>query len=383
MPDYTFEEAEKFILSREFFGMKLGLENIRDFLDSIGTPQSNYKTIHISGTNGKGSTASMLASILMAQGYKTGLFTSPHLISLRERMKVNGRMIPKRSVVTFINRYRPELVKTKLSFFELMTAMAFDYFSKTKIDIAVIETGLGGRLDASNVLKPILTITTEISHDHLEILGKTLPKIAREKAGIIKERTPHLIGLMPPQAGKVFRSTCSAMKAPLYVLNKKDFKINQQAMSLDYKCNGTSLKNLKPSLTGIHQLYNAALVLKAATILKKHDIRISKKALSNGLKNTDWPGRFQIIPFKNKPDHILDVSHNVTGVRAFVESFKLIYPNKKAYILTGFVKRKEHQKMFDKLGGTLIIRHGEGHMGSKDFGQPYKEFPFLLKLVDC
>lgn len=349
MPKHTYSEAEKFVLSREFFGMKLGLENIRNFLQSIDNPQDKYKTIHISGTNGKGSTASMLASILRTQGYKTGLFTSPHLISLRERMNVNGKMIPQKSVAAFIDRHRQQLTKTKLSFFELITAMALDYFARAKVEIAVIETGLGGRLDASNVLKPVLTITTEISRDHLEILGKTLPKIAREKAGIIKKNVPHLIGMMPENAEVVFSKRCRQLKTPLYKLNKNNFKINSDSISFDYNSNGFSLKNIKPSLVGIHQLNNAALATKAVSILNKNKIRISKKALFSGLKNTRWPGRFQIVEYKRKPDHILDVSHNLAGIKAFVETFLLLYPHKKAHIITGFVKRKEHKKIFNNL----------------------------------
>ena len=163
MRKHTYVSAEKFILSREFFGMKLGLDNITEFLDDIGSPQLQYLTVHIAGTNGKGSTASLLASVLRAAGYKTGLFTSPHLVSLRERIRVNGRMISTRSVAAFIDRHRKELTRRKLSFFELVAAMALDHFQRSGVDIAVIETGLGGRLDATNVLAPILTIITDIS----------------------------------------------------------------------------------------------------------------------------------------------------------------------------------------------------------------------------
>ena len=204
MRKHSFVSAEKYILSREFFGMKLGLENITEFLSDLDNPQKKYLTIHISGTNGKGSTASILAAIFQENGYKTGLFTSPHLVSLRERIRVNGNLISKNSVTGFINRNRLELSRRKLSFFELISAMAFDYFSRQKVDVAIIETGLGGRLDATNVLHPILTITTGISKDHSEILGNSLPVIAKEKAGIIKPDTPHLVGLIPKNTFKVF-----------------------------------------------------------------------------------------------------------------------------------------------------------------------------------
>ncbi|HWR83019.1 MAG TPA: Mur ligase family protein, partial [Candidatus Deferrimicrobium sp.] len=197
MPKHTYRQAERFLLSREFFGMKLGLENITRFLDFIGSPQRAYPTIHIAGTNGKGSVAAMLDAILRAAGYKCGLYTSPHLVDMRERIRVNGRKIPAPSVAAFVDRHRPELTKRKLSFFEVMTALALEHFEKTRVDVAVIETGLGGRLDATNVLAPLLTIVTDISHDHMDILGASLTKIAREKAGIIKPSTPHLVGLLP------------------------------------------------------------------------------------------------------------------------------------------------------------------------------------------
>lgn len=349
MPKHTYDAAEKFILSREFFGMKLGLENITDFLNQLGSPQNNYLTIHISGTNGKGSTSAMIASVLQEQGYKTGLFTSPHLVSLRERVKVNSRKIPKPSVRSFIDRNRKLLSKKKLSYFELITAMALDYFSRCKVDIAVIETGLGGRLDASNVLNPILTITTDISRDHMEILGKSITQIANEKAGILKKGTPHLIGLLPEQAVKIFERKAKSINSKLVKLTRANFHFHLSNMSFDFKSNGFNISNLKPSLYGVHQLKNSALTLKAVFILSELGLKISKKAVVNGIKKTKWKARFQIINYKRKPDHILDVSHNEAGIKTFVESFKQLYPNKKAYIITGFVKRKEHQKIFNHL----------------------------------
>jgi dihydrofolate synthase/folylpolyglutamate synthase len=349
MPKHTYEAAEKFILSREFFGMKLGLENITDFLIQLNSPQNNYHTIHISGTNGKGSTAAMLASVLHEQGYKTGLFTSPHLVSLRERVKVNGRKISRPSVSLFIDRNRKLLTKRKLSFFELITAMALDYFSRCKVDIAIIETGLGGRLDASNVLNPLLTITTDISYDHVEILGQSITKIANEKAGIVKPGTPHLIGLLPNQAVNVFERKAKRIKSPLIKLSKKDFKFDLFKMSCDFRSNGMNITDLRPSLLGIHQLKNSVLAMKAVSVLRNLGYKVSQKAIINGLKSTVWHGRFQVVNYKWKPDHVFDVSHNTAGIKAFVDSFKLLYPNKKAYIITGFVKRKEHQKIFNYL----------------------------------
>ncbi|UCG63110.1 MAG: bifunctional folylpolyglutamate synthase/dihydrofolate synthase [Candidatus Zixiibacteriota bacterium] len=349
MRRHTYASAERYILSREFFGMKLGLENITAFLESIGSPQTKYKTIHIAGTNGKGSTAAMLASIYHAQGYKTGLFTSPHLVSLRERVRVDGRMIPKRSVVSFVDRYRKVLSERKLSFFELITAMALEHFARTRVDIAVVETGLGGRLDASNVLSPELTITTDISRDHLEILGYTIPKIAREKAGIIKSSVPHLIGLLPLSAEKVIRTTCKEVGAPFFKLHKSNFVVYPNEMSLNFQYNGLAIRKVKPSLPGPHQLKNTALVLKAVSVLRERGLRVGKRAISEGISRTDWPGRFQIIRRSNLPTHVFDVCHNAAGIESFVDTIQKTFPGRKAKVITGFVKRKQHQKMFNSL----------------------------------
>ncbi len=349
MRKHTYVSAEKFILSREFFGMKLGLDNITEFLGDIGSPQNQYLTIHIAGTNGKGSTASLLASVLRRAGYKTGLFTSPHLVSLTERITVNGRRISTRSVSAFVDRHRAELTRRKLSFFELVTAMGLDHFQRSGVDIAVIETGLGGRLDATNVLSPTMTIITDISRDHMEILGPGLRRIAREKAGIIKPSVPNLVGLLPDAAEKVVRSVCAQRRAPFHQIRKSEFSVDGPRMRLDFKSNGFSFRGLQPSLYGQHQLRNTALALKAVSLLRRSGLSISKKAVVEGLKTVHWPGRFQVITGKNRPTHVFDVGHNVGGMQAFVQSFQNRFPEKKALIITGFVKRKEHQKMFDEL----------------------------------
>jgi dihydrofolate synthase/folylpolyglutamate synthase len=227
--------------------------------------------------------------------------------------------------------------------------MALDYFSRCNVDIAIIETGLGGRLDASNVLNPLLTITTDISYDHVEILGQSITKIANEKAGIIKPNTPHLIGLLPNQAVKVFERKCKSIKSPFIKLSKRDYKFDPYKMTCDFNSNGLNIKNLKPSLFGVHQLKNSVLTMKTLSVLCQLGYKVSNRAISKGLNSTVWPGRFQVIKYKRKPDHIFDVSHNTAGIKAFVDSFQLLYPNKKAYIITGFVKRKEHQKIFNYL----------------------------------
>ena len=349
MSRLAYESARRFIFSREFFGMKLGLENITEFLDQLGQPQDKYKTVHIAGTNGKGSTAAMLERIFRAQGYKTGLYTSPHLVDFRERIQVKGHKIDKQSVVEFISAHKKVLQNRKLTFFEVVTALAFDYFARMKVEVAVIETGLGGRLDATNVLSPNLTITTDIDFDHTEVLGATLKKISREKAGIIKSGKPHLIGLLPEQAMEIFARQCKQLKSPLYKLCDTDFRMQIDRMSVDFKDKGLQLSEVAPTLYGPHQLKNTALVLKAVSIFRQNGLYVSRKAVVEGIESTNWPGRFQVLSRPGYPTVVLDVAHNPGGVRAFVESFKLRFPNQPATLVTGFVKGKKHQPMFDLL----------------------------------
>ncbi|MDF1546153.1 MAG: bifunctional folylpolyglutamate synthase/dihydrofolate synthase [bacterium] len=358
MRRHNYVSAEKYILSREFFGMKLGLDNISEFLSDIGTPQDKFPTIHISGTNGKGSTAAMLDSILRAAGYKCGLFTSPHLVSLRERVRVNGQPIPKRSVTAFIDRHRHALSRRKLSFFELITAMAFEHFNRSKVDVAVIETGLGGRLDASNVLHPELTITTEVSRDHIEILGDSVEKIAFEKAGIVKTEVPHLIGIMPKTVERIFRERCRQMGAPLVRLRRNEYQADPTRMLLSLSANGLSVARQEVGLYGVHQIRNAALAVKAAMLLKERGWKINRASVSLGLKSVSWPGRFQISRTEMGQTLVLDVGHNSSGVKSLVDSFEKRFPGRKATVITGLVKRKEHQEIFDHLSRIA----GEYHL---------------------
>ncbi|MFH1688481.1 MAG: folylpolyglutamate synthase/dihydrofolate synthase family protein [bacterium] len=329
--------------------MKLGLQNVSEFLELVGSPQTKYPSIHISGTNGKGSCVTMLASILTAAGYRTGLFTSPHLVSPRERIKVDGRMIHPASVTAFVDRFRPELTRRKISFFELFASMAFWHFERSAVDIAVIETGLGGRLDATNVLQPMLTITTDISRDHVEILGHSLRKIAWEKAGIIKPGIPHLIGMLPDVASREMARVSRSRGSDLWCLHQREIIMNPAGAGFDFADANLSLSPVKPPLDGRHQVLNTALVIKAVGLLRRKGLKISKRAVSEGLRLTDWPGRFQIRRRRGQPTVVLDVAHNERGMEALVRTFQQHFPNRKAHVLTGFVKRKPHQQMFNHL----------------------------------
>jgi dihydrofolate synthase/folylpolyglutamate synthase len=339
-----YKSALRFILSRELFGMKLGLENISNLLNSLGHPEKKLAAIHIAGTNGKGSTAAYIDSILRKAGYKTGIFTSPHLVDFRERVRVNGDQINERYITSFIAKHRKEISKNKITFFELCTALAFNYFADRRVDIAIIETGLGGRLDATNTITPLVSIITDISYDHTHILGRTLKKIAYEKAGIIKRNVPALIGLMPPSAKKEIRQIAKLRKSKIHCLSEKNFRQNKQPFLFDYRHGLMKFSNLESSLPGVHQIRNSALSIRAMEILGEKGYKISNQAIRDGLKNAHWPGRFQILYKPDQPTVILDVGHNPGGFKAMTDCFKALYPKRKAKILIGMVSLKDLEK---------------------------------------
>jgi len=210
--------------------------------------------------------------------------------------------------------------------------------------------GLGGRLDATNVLQPVVTVITDISFDHTEILGPTLSDIAREKAGIVKPGIPMVVGLLPVEARRVTAAVCDDLGAPLVSLTKKDFRVAQNGLGLDFMSHELHLSNLMPSLKGPHQMRNAAVVLKTAEVIRKQGMSLPLRAVKTGIEHTDWPGRFQIVrKTRSSPTVVLDVCHNPSGAAAFVDTFRRVFPGRRAHVLLGFVKRKAHQEMIDHL----------------------------------
>ena len=229
----------------------------------------------------------------------------------------------------------------------MVTALAFGYFRDQQVDYAVIEVGLGGRLDATNLLTPLVTVCTDISFDHVEILGKTLTRIAKEKAGIIKPGVPHVVGILPPEAGKVMKQTCRQRKAPLFAVTLRTASVDKVHLSLKYSYTASKRINLAPSLKGLHQLKNTTVALKTLSVLRERGVPISAKSIVNGIQNTNWPGRFQMIRLPKGPTVVLDVCHNAAGARAFADTFKRVFPAKRASVILGVVKKKEHQEMVE------------------------------------
>jgi len=298
---------------------KPGLENTIRILTALHQPQNSFRSIHVAGTNGKGSVSHFLSSILQSAGFKTGLYTSPHLVDFGERIRVNGETIDKQFVVDFVENHKSLIEKVQPSFFEITMAMAFDYFAKSEVDVAVIEVGLGGRLDSTNIIQPELSIITNISFDHEEFLGHTLPEIAAEKAGIIKPHTPVVIGEALSETKPVFIQKALEMNAPIFFSEDSRQVFFERYEENRMWVKTSDGKSYLVGLTGNYQLKNIATVLTAVDQLRKTNFEITESNLKEGLEKviekTGLQGRWQII--SSSPEIIADTGHNPGGI-AFV-----------------------------------------------------------------
>jgi dihydrofolate synthase/folylpolyglutamate synthase len=342
---------------------KKDLHNTLVLLDALGNPQDNFKSIHIAGTNGKGSASHMLAAVFHKAGYKTGLYTSPHLYDFRERIKVSGKeqldMVSQDFVVSFIEKIKPLIEKIEPSFFEVTVAMAFEWFAVQKIDIAIIETGLGGRLDSTNVITPELSIITNIGWDHMNLLGDSLDKIAGEKAGIIKNGIPVVIGETLPETKPVFEHKAKVCHSEIlcaencYTIAHVQPDIELIMLTLKNKKSGI-VDIYKCDLPGIYQQYNVRTVITALDVLRKQGWRISNEniteALQDAKKITGLGGRWQVI--HKHPFVVLDVAHNDAGIKVLVQQInalkhKLSLGN--IHVVIGMVKDKDIDKVLSLL----------------------------------
>lgn len=332
---------------------KKDIHNTIALCDALHNPHLNFKSIHVAGTNGKGSVSHMLASILQAAGYKTGLYTSPHLYDFRERIRINGEMISKEEVVDFTQRIQPLIDKISPSFFEVTVAMAFDYFSHHKVDFAVIETGLGGRLDSTNIITPELSIITNIGWDHMQLLGDTLEKIAFEKAGIIKKEVPVVIGKMQEESWPVFLSKAQNEMAPLELAsaNRSIASYHWDKESLYVKINGASYETpFELDLCGIYQCNNLLTVLAAIDQLTNAGFSIGKEAIYSGIKNTKKNtgllGRWEQL--SSNPALVVDVAHNPEGIEQVLLQLKHTSYDK-LHLIMGMVKDKDCERVLSSL----------------------------------
>ncbi len=309
-------EAVSYLDRFQFHGFRLGLERIETALKALGDPQDRYPCIHVAGSNGKGSVCAALSSILSEAGFRVGLYTSPHLYSLNERFRLDMESVPDRELTGLINDVAA-LVESgmELSYFEFTTAMAFFWFARKGVDIAVIETGLGGRLDATNVINPLASVITNISLEHQSYLGKNIEKIAREKAGIIKSGVPVVTGALTRRAESVISDAAASRQARIVGMGR-DFKVRAgDAGGFDYSGRVFQVDGLRFALPGDHQVENAAVALAALETIIGQDFQVNEKAVRTGLLNTSWPGRSEFLRNGDR-QVLLDGAHNRAGIKA-------------------------------------------------------------------
>lgn len=345
----TIQETMEFIHSTSWKGSQLGLERITELMHLLGDPQDELRYVHIAGTNGKGSTAAMLASVLTEAGYRTGLYTSPYIYRFNERIKINGIDISDGELAALAERVKPQVNKMtdKPTEFEIITAMSFIYFQEKDCDVVVLEVGLGGRLDSTNVIKePEISVITNIDFDHMEVLGDTLEKIASEKAGIIKESTPVILYEQSVEVMRVISEKCCERNASLMVTDKHALVSVSDSLfgqSFDYR----SRKALTIPLAGRFQLNNAAVVLDTLDVMKEKGCHISEQAIRDGLKKTVWPGRFEVL--SREPIFIVDGAHNPNGVKAFSDCLEEYFSGEKLSFIMGVMADKDYTDMIKEV----------------------------------
>jgi len=329
---------------------KADLSNTVALCEALGNPETKFKSIHVAGTNGKGSTSHMIAAILQAAGYRTGLYTSPHLKEFTERIKINGEAVDRNFVVDFVERTQPLIDRIQPSFFEVTVGMAFDYFAQQQVDVAVVEVGMGGRLDSTNVITPDLSIITNISRDHMGLLGDTLTKVAFEKAGIIKPGVPVIISERQEEVEDVFIQRAAQMNADI-VFAADLVQLHAHDGGFDvYQQGSLWLEGLVPGLKGNYQLRNLPGVLVSALVLRELGYELPDKAVTDGIGNvismTGLKGRWQVIG--HEPLTICDIAHNEAGLREVLTQLSAT-PHQHLNIVFGMVNDKEREKILGLL----------------------------------
>lgn len=325
----TYAEAIKFLYGLSWFGARFGLETTRALAERTGNPQGKLRFIHVAGTNGKGSTCAMLESIYRAAGLRVGLFTSPHLVSFRERIQVNRQLISQPDMVRLVDELRallPHDPAMPITLFEFVTVLALRYFAEQKCDLVIWETGLGGRLDATNIVTPLASIITNIGLDHQQWLGDTLEKIAAEKAGIIKPGIPVITAAEQPEVLHVIEAVAKEHRAPLAWVTDDATQLPQSA------------------LDGVHQKINAALALAAVQALQKQ-IPVSAAVVQRGLDTVHWPGRLQLLTCPDGQRFLLDGAHNVAGAEVLRAALRQNYPAGQSTLILGILGDKEWRAM--------------------------------------
>ncbi|MEY4704980.1 MAG: Bifunctional protein FolC: Folylpolyglutamate synthase and Dihydrofolate synthase [Nitrospirota bacterium] len=351
----TYSSAVNYLYCLQKHGIKLGLETMTALMGRLGMPQARYRTLHIAGTNGKGSTAAMAAAVLQSAGYRVGLYTSPHLVEFRERIRVNGEMIAEPQVAQLTEQLQalcqPDLSPT---FFEYTTAMAFQYFAETGVDVAVLEVGLGGRFDATNVVTPMACAITTIALDHQDYLGTTLSSIAFEKAGIIKPGVPVVLGRLEDEAWRTIEQVARDRQAPVLRVDE-DFRTEGESPAqFSYRGPRLHYDGLTCALEGRHQLDNAACALALVEAAAPQGIAVTEEAVREGLRAVNWAGRLEVVD--HRPTVVLDGAHNPAAAMALADYLALairMHPRCRVVLVLGMMRDKDHRGFVEPFRGLV------------------------------
>jgi len=344
------KEYEEYLAGLEKFGTVFGLESIKWILSLLDNPHLGIKTVHVAGTNGKGSVVSMLSCMLQEEGYKVGKYISPHLVSFTERISINEVEIREEEVADIANvlrkRVRDADEKRFFTYFDFTTALAFEFFYERQTDICIVETGMGGRLDSTNVVSPLVSIITNVDYDHMNYLGSELPGIAREKAGIIKKGVPVVTGA-DGLSLEVIEETARGADSTVYALGR-DFRFGKEGDQLmAYDGMKRQIDNLFVNLRGDHQLMNGALALAAAECLEGPGFRVSEAAMRNGLSRVNWQGRLEVV--NERPLILLDGAHNVQGIRSLKQYLRGHFTEKRKILVFGVMRDKAYGEMVEEI----------------------------------
>ncbi|UCC66293.1 MAG: bifunctional folylpolyglutamate synthase/dihydrofolate synthase [Deltaproteobacteria bacterium] len=323
--------------------MVFGLENISRLLRALGDPHNDLKVIHIGGTNGKGSVCAMMASIFQEGGYKVGLYTSPHLVDFTERIQINGAEISWEDVVRLTDllrrRVEEESIPQRFTFFDFTTAMAIYYFSLQEVDLSILEVGLGGRLDSTNITSPLIAVITNVERDHFQILGERIEDITREKAGIIKRGIPLVSGVTQPEVIQILEDECSRKRAPMRLAGKDFWGERIAPRTLNFRGRRWRLEEVKLGVAGSYQVDNATVALGALEVLEEMGLGVSKKSVYEGLRKILWPGRLELV--QRSPQILLDGAHNYAGARSLREALQEEFEYDRLFMIVGIMEDKE------------------------------------------
>jgi len=339
-----YQEIVNYLEGLERFGIQLGLHNITSLLTLLGNPHQSLRTIHIAGTNGKGSTSAFLSFILRETGIKTGLYTSPHLLDIRERIAIDGVVIPKEKLKELVIRIKPHIRRlanipfAHPTYFEVLTAIAFTYFQEEGVELSILEVGLGGRLDATNVATPWVSIITNVDLDHTERLGKTIKEIAFEKAGIIKEGGIVITAEEKEEAIKVIERVSRDKGATLYRVGR-DVILESERDGFTVCTQKKRYSNLKINLLGAYQMINASLAIAAVELLEDHGLKVSEAQIREGLEKSFWPGRLEIV--SQRPQLVLDGAHNPAAARKLTHALLELFNFERLILVLGILKDKD------------------------------------------